>query len=122
MTSEGGSLSVRGADALLAPLRQALTDSGLAEADLWVHRRLAAITRYSHSSIHQNAVSDETQVHARAIVGSAIGATSGNSLEPEALRDLLARAAELAAMQTPNADWPGLAAPSEERRPIEVRA
>lgn len=110
---------MRGADALLAPLRQALSDSGLAEADLWVHRRQAAITRYSHSSIHQNAVSDETHVHARAIVGSAIGATSGNSLEPEALRDLLARAAELATLQTPNADWPGLAAPSDnERRPI----
>jgi len=62
-----------GPDALLAPLQRALAASGLAEADLWVHRRRAAITRYSHSSIHQNAVSDETSVHARAIIGSAVG-------------------------------------------------
>ena len=111
-------MTVVGQDVLLAPLQNALKDSGLTEADLWVHRRHAAITRYSHSSIHQNAVSDETHVHARAIVGSAIGATSGNSLEPEAIRDLLARAAELARPQTPNADWPGLAAAAEYGRPI----
>ena len=109
--------TVLGPDALLAPLHAALKGSGLAEADLWVHRRHAAITRYAHSSIHQNALSDETHVHARAIVGSAIGATSGNSLAPDALRDLLARAAELAQMQAPNTDWPGLASPAAYREP-----
>ncbi len=111
-------MTLLGADALLTPLRKALTDSGVPEADLWVHRRRAAITRYSHSSIHQNAVSDETHVHARAIIGSAIGATSGNSLEPDALAGLLARAAELARLQAPNVDWPGLASPAELRHPI----
>ena len=60
---------LRGADALLAPLRDALRDVPADEADIHVHRRRAAITRYSHSSIHQNALSDETQVRARAIVG-----------------------------------------------------
>jgi predicted Zn-dependent protease len=112
------SVQVRGEDALLAPLRTALQRSGLDEADLWVHRRRAAVTRYSHSSIHQNALSDETHVHARAIVGSAVGATSGNSLELDALRDLLARAAELARLQAPNADWPGLAARTRYARPV----
>ncbi|HEV2010081.1 MAG TPA: TldD/PmbA family protein [Candidatus Limnocylindria bacterium] len=111
-------MTVLGPDVLLAPLHAALAASGLEEADLWVHRRRAAITRYSHSSIHQNAVSDETHVHARAIVGSAIGTTSGNSLEPGALRELLTRAAELARLQTPNADWPGLASPAPYARPI----
>jgi predicted Zn-dependent protease len=110
-------VSVLGADALLAPLQTALKESGLDEADLWVHRRRAAVTRYAHSSIHQNAVSDETHVHARAIVGSAIGACSGNSLDPGALRDLLAQAAELARLQAPNADWPGLASPAQYRPP-----
>jgi predicted Zn-dependent protease len=109
---------VLGPDALLAPLHAALKASGLDEADLWVHRRRAAVTRYSHSSIHQNAVSDETHVHARAIVGSAIGSTSGNSLEADALRELLAGAADLATLQGPNADWPGLARGADHREPI----
>jgi predicted Zn-dependent protease len=108
-------VTVLGPDALLAPLQRALKESRLDEADFWVHRRRAAITRYSHSSIHQNAVSDETHVHARVIIGSAIGATSGNSLEPSALRELLARAADLARLQPPNADWPGLAPRAEYR-------
>jgi len=109
-----------GPDALLAPLDVALQASGLEEADLWVHRRRAAVTRYSHSSIHQNAVSDETHVHARAVVGSAVGATAGNSLDPAELRDLLQRAAALARLQTPNADWPGLAPAATYRPPIAL--
>jgi predicted Zn-dependent protease len=111
-------VTVLGPDALLAPLLDALKDSGLHEADLWVHRRRAAITRYSHSSIHQNAASDETHVHARAVVGSAIGSASGNSLDLSALRDLLKSAAELVTLQTPNADWPGLAPVAHYPRPI----
>ena len=111
-----------GPDALQAPLAKALKESGLGEASLWVHRRKAAITRYSHSSIHQNAMSDETHVRAQAIVGSAIGAASGNSLEPGALRDLLDRAADLARLQTPNADWPGLPAPARYRTPTAFDA
>ena len=111
-----------GPDALLAPLHAALKQSSLAEADLWVHRRRAAITRYSHSSIHQNAVSDETHVHARAIVGSAVGSASGNSLDPQALRDLLSRAADLAKLQTANADWPGLAPAAQYRQPAAFDA
>src|SRR5258708_31096656 len=98
---------MRGPDALLAPLHAALKDSGLDEADLWVHRRRAAITRYSHSSIHQNAASDETHVHARAIVGSAICSASGNSLEPKALRQLPSGAARPAQLQPPNTHCPG---------------
>lgn len=113
---------VLGPDALLAPLHAALKASGLDEADFWVHRRRAAVTRYSHSSIHQNAVSDETHVHARAIVGSAIGASSGNALDAGALRNLLKRAAELARLQAPNADWPGLASPAQSREPTAFDA
>jgi len=109
---------VLGPDALLAPLHLALKECGLAEAELWVHRRRAAITRYARSAIHQNAVSDETHVHARAIVGSAIGTTSGSSLEAGALRDQLAAAAALARLQAPNTDWPGLASPAAYREPL----
>src|SRR5258708_25934261 len=108
-------MTVLGPDALLDPLQKALTDSGLGEAELWVHRRHAAITRYSNSSIHENAVSEEPPVPARAIAGSAAGSVSGNSLEPDALRELLERAAALARLQAPNADWPGLAPRAELR-------
>src|SRR6266508_2446697 len=69
-----------GEDALLDPLRSALADPPAAECELWAHRRRSAIARYSRSQIHQNAVSDEIHVHARAVVGGALGVVTTNPL------------------------------------------
>jgi len=100
-----------GADRLLAPLREALRDIPADEADIHVHRRRAAITRYSHSSIHQNAVSDETHATVRAIVGKAVGIVTTNSLAPSDLRRALTDAAALARASRPDDEWPGVADP-----------
>lgn len=110
-------VSVLGRDALLGPLREALRDAPADGVELWAHRRRCAITRYSHSSIHQNALSDETHVQARAVVGQAVGVASGNGLDPGALRRLVADAAALARLQPPNEEWPGLAEPAEYAQP-----
>ena len=104
-------MSVLGADRLLAPARAALRDAPADEADIHVHRRRAAITRYSHSSIHQNAVSDETHATVRAIVGRAVGIVTTNSLEVPDLRRALADAASLARASRPDEEWPGVADP-----------
>jgi PmbA protein len=104
-------MSVLGADRLLAPARDALRDPPAEEADIHVHRRRAAITRYSHSSIHQNAVSDETHATVRAIVGKAVGIVTTNSPQPADLRRALADAASLARASRPDDEWPGVADP-----------
>ena len=104
-------MTLLGADRLLAPLREALRDVPADEADIHVHRRRAAITRYSHSSIHQNAISDETHATVRAIVGRAVGIVTTNSLAPSALRRALTDAASLARASRPDDDWPGVAEP-----------
>ena len=105
-------MTLRGADALLTPLREALRDAPADEADAYVHRRRAAITRYAHSSIHQNALSDETAVRLRAIVGRAVGVVTTNSLAVSDLRRALADAAALARASRPDDDWPGVAEPA----------
>ena len=110
-------MSVLGRDALLGPLQEALRGASADEVELWAHRRRAAITRYSHSSIHQNALSDETHVHASAVVGRAVGVSSANGLDPASLRALVADAASLARLQPPNDEWPGLAGPSAPAEP-----
>lgn len=104
-------MTALGRDALLAPLREALRDAPADEVELWAHRRRAAITRYSRSSIHQNALSDETHVHARAVVGRAVGVATGNGLAADDVRRLVADAASLARVQPPNDQWPGVAEP-----------
>ncbi len=104
-------MTLLGTDRLLAPLREALSDVPADEADIHVHRRRAAITRYSHSSIHQNAVSDETHATVRAIVGKAVGIATTNSLASSDLRRALADAASLARASRPDDEWPGVADP-----------
>ena len=106
-------MTVRGRDAMLAPLEEALRGARADEAELWVHRRHSAVTRYAKNEIHQNAAADETYVQARVVVATAVGIASANSLDPAALRRLLADAADAARESAPNADWPGLAAPAQ---------
>src|SRR2546429_7195690 len=104
-------MTLLGADALLGPIREALRGVQADEADAQVHRRRAAISRYSHSSIHQNAISDETHATVRAIVGKAVGIMTTNSLVPSDLRRALADAASLARASRPDDEWPGVADP-----------
>ena len=108
---------VLGADALLAPLRAALATPEGEGAELWVHRRRAAITRYSHSGIHQNALSDDLEIRATVAVGERVGTASGNALTTDGLRALLRDAAALARLGPPNAGWPGFAAPAAYAAP-----
>jgi len=105
-------MTLLGADALLGPVREALRGVQADEADAHVHRRRAAISRYSHSSIHQNAVSDETHVRVRAIVGKAVGVVTTNSLAVADVRRALADAAALARASRPDVAWPGVAEPA----------
>jgi PmbA protein len=104
-------VTVLGQDRLLAPAREALRGVPADEADIHVHRRRAAITRYSHSSIHQNALSDETHATVRAIVGRAVGVVTTNSLVPADLRRALEDAAALARASRADDEWPGVAEP-----------
>jgi PmbA protein len=110
-------VTVRGRDAMLAPLEVALRDVKADEAELWVHRRRSAISRYAKNEIHQNAVADETHVQARVVIGKAMGIASANSLDPADLRRLVADATAAARQSAANAQWPGLAAPAETSEP-----
>jgi PmbA protein len=106
-----------GREALLTPLQKALGDAKADEAELWVHRRRSAITRYAKNESHQNALADETYVQARVVIGNAMGIASANSLEPADLRHLLADARAAAELSRPNREWPGLAEPAPAGEP-----
>src|SRR5437899_10913743 len=103
---------LRGEDAILTPLREALQDVAADEADIHVHRRRAAVTRYSADSSHQNALSAGTHVRVCGIVGKAVGVATTNSLEVADLRRALGDAASLARASRPDDEWPGVAEPA----------
>src|SRR5204863_7364647 len=98
-----------GPDALLEPLRAALRGAPGDGAELWAHRRRAAITRYARSQIHQNALCDEIHVRARVAIGAAFGSVTTNGLDGDSLKRALADAAELARHLPPDPEWSGLA-------------
>jgi PmbA protein len=102
---------------MLGPLAAALRDVKAEEAELWVHRRRSAISRYAKNEIHQNAVADETHVQARVVIGKAMGIASANSLDPADLRRLVSDATAAARESAPNAEWPGLAPPAQTLEP-----
>src|SRR5438093_7747569 len=102
---------------MLVPLQDALRDVKADEAELHVHRRRSAISRYAKNQIHQNAVADETLVQARVVVAKAVGIASANSLDAADLRRLVADATAAARESAPNADWPGLAGPAPMSEP-----
>lgn len=104
---------IKGRDAMLTPLQDALRAAKADEAELWVHRRRSAITRYAKNEIHQNAVADETHAQARVVVGKAVGIATANSLDPADLRMIVADAIAAARESTPNAEWPGLSGPAQ---------
>jgi len=108
---------ITGRDAMLGPLEVALRDVKADEAELWVHRRRSAISRYAKNEIHQNAVADETHVQARVVIGKAMGIASANSLDPADLRRLVSDATAAARESAPNPEWPGLAAATEPSEP-----
>src|SRR3989475_5390895 len=116
-------MTLLGADALLQPFREAPRGFQADEADAHVHRRPAGISRYSHSSIHQNAVSDETHVRVRAIFGKAVGVVTTNSLAVADVRRALADAVALARASRPDVAWPGVAepAPSPASAPFQEK-
>jgi predicted Zn-dependent protease len=109
--------NVLGREALLAPLQSALKDAK-GDAELWVHRRRSAITRYAKNESHQNALADETFVQARVVFKNAVGVASANSLEPGDLRALLAGARAAADISVANPDWPGFAVPAAAVEPV----
>jgi PmbA protein len=110
-------VTARGRDAMLTPLEDALRDVKGGDAELWVHRRRSAVTRYAKDQIHQNAVADETHVQARVVSGNAMGIASANSLDPADLRRLLADATAAARESAPNAEWPGFGEPASASVP-----
>jgi predicted Zn-dependent protease len=111
-------VTLLGVDRLLSPVREALRGVAADEADVHVHRRRSAITRYARSSIHQNAVADETHLRVRAVVGKAVGVVATNSLAVADIRRALADAATLARASRPDPEWPGLGDPEPFADPV----
>lgn len=73
----------------------------------------SSLTRFANNYIHQNVTESNTAIKVRSIFGQKIGTATGNSLEPEALKELVARAEKLAELQVEDPDFKSLPGPNE---------
>jgi predicted Zn-dependent protease len=65
----------------------------------------SALTRFANSTIHQNVFEKDNVIFLRVAKGKKIGVASSNIIDDEALKNLAARAAEIAESQVPNPDF-----------------
>jgi PmbA protein len=70
-----------------------------------------SLTRFANNSIHQNVTERNIQVTVRAVLGTKVGIAVSNDVQPDSLRQLAARASEVARLQPDNPDFKGLPGP-----------
>lgn len=85
-----------------------LEESTADQTEVLVNAGQSALTRYAANRVHQNVAEVGSAISIRAVRGKRIGVCSTNDPRPEALREALTKAIELAAIAPENPDFPGL--------------
>lgn len=76
----------------------------------------SALTRFANNGIHQNVAEKSISVNLRVAYGKRVGTAAGNQADPESLRELAGRAAEIAKLQPENPEFAGLPAGAAAQR------
>ena len=69
-----------------------------------------SLTRFANNCIHQNVTERNIQITVRAVIGTKVGIAVTNDPRPESLRQVTARAYEVAGLQPDNPEFKGLPA------------
>jgi len=100
-----------GRDHALQLLEEALARSPADQAEVVMMVGDSAVTRFANSMIHQNLAESAARASVRSVFGKRVGSATTNRLEPEQLRAITERSAELARLQTENRDFVSLPRP-----------
>jgi predicted Zn-dependent protease len=100
---------------------QVLAASAADQTEVLIFAGDEALTRFANNTIHQNVAETDAGVRVRAVVGKRVGVASGNDTSPDSLKDLAARALEVARNSEPNEEFVSLPAPSADQRESVVQ-
>jgi len=103
---------VLGEERVRATVQQVLAHSDADETEVVFFGGQGQLTRFANSYIHQNVAEQNTLVNVRVALGKKVGVASTNDLGDEALRQVVARAIQIARFQHENPDYPGLPGPA----------
>jgi len=81
-------------------------ESDQTEVVIGAHR--SELTRIANSTIHQNTSEQQAEASVRLVIGKKVGCAAGNSLEADALDELVRKAREITLLQPDNPDFVSL--------------
>src|SRR5215831_17842809 len=70
-----------------------------------------SLTRFANNCIHQNVTERNLQITVRAVIGTKVGIAVSNDVRADSLRQVTARAYEVARLQPDNPEFKGLPQP-----------
>jgi predicted Zn-dependent protease len=70
-----------------------------------------SLTRFANNCIHQNVLERNVQITVRSVIGTKVGIAVSNDVAADSLRELTARAYEVAHLQPDNPEFKGLPGP-----------
>lgn len=88
-----------------------LNESPAGETEVLAMEQDESLTRFANNFIHQNVTERNLQITVRSVVGTKTGIAVSNDARLESLRQLAARAYEVAKLQPENPEFKGLPAP-----------
>jgi predicted Zn-dependent protease len=107
----------------LQDLASAVLQLSTADAtEVVLHAHTTHLTRFANNQIHQNVSEQTLAVTVRVVFGSQMGQSTTNNLDAESLAATVRSAEALARFAPENAEFPGLAPPSDIRHADAVVA
>ena len=94
---------------------QVLALSKADQTEVIVSATESALTRFANSYIHQNVSESNVLLSVRAVIGKKIGVASTNILTAEAIKQTVAQACQIAAIQKDNPDFVSLPHPLKSK-------
>lgn len=89
-------------------LSRALASSKADQTEALIGATESALTRFMHNTIHESVAERNAQISIRAVVGKRTGVASTNKLDDQSVAGVVARAYEIARLNTEDKDFPGL--------------
>lgn len=89
-----------------------LSSSKSDETEVLALEQDESLTRFANNCVHQNVAERNVQITVRSVIGTKIGIAVSNDIRPDSLRQLAARAYDVAKLQPDNPEFKGLPGPA----------
>lgn len=109
---------IMGKEKVLGLLQDMLSYAKADQTEISFQGGETSLTRFANNYIHQNVTESNTAIKVRSVFGQKVGIANGNSLAPEALKELVARAERLARLQVDDPDFKSLPGPNQSEMAV----